>query len=595
MLSHWRVAAARWWPGAAALIVLCLAVYLPGFASIPPVDRDECRFAQASRQMFEAAALPPERLDTRTEAGGRPVGLHAGGWLIPMVQDRPRLNKPPLIYWLQAGSARALSANDPTADAMWMYRLPSLLSAVAAVLLTWRLGLRLFDPRAAWLGAALLAICPMVVWDAHQARADQLLLAATTGAMVCLHGAVRSGSIPSALAFWALVGVGVMAKGFITPLVAGGAVCVLLLVSDDRRRLLERLRPMEGALILAAVVVPWVALVAARIGWGEYLALVWDETFRRAAAGSREGHFAPPGTHVLLLGGLFWPGCLGAVFGFARAVRIGLPKRDASAGRWSLRRRAGRGGELFLLAWIVPAWIVFELSLAKLPHYTLPMYPAVALLCARAVLSGAFARESGWLHRLGVLVWWGAPIVLGLALAAVGVAGVFREHLGVAPYLHAVPDYAGWLMLACGLSAVAVALVGAPARTGRWAPRSQAASVLAAVLVTAPVLQWVAPVLVPGARTAAVMQIVGTVPRAGGRPIASTYPEDSMVFATRGRVVRLAPERIGEFLAAHPDAVIIREGRDEGDDGRIDGLPLVGSTRGDPWHGRRPLGVSAAP
>ncbi|MFO0492909.1 MAG: ArnT family glycosyltransferase, partial [bacterium] len=93
-----RAWASSWRTGGLALVLLCLIVYLPGLTSIPPVDRDECRFAQASRQMFESATLPAERQDVRTDAHARPLGQHAGGWVVPMVQDRPRLNKPPLVY-----------------------------------------------------------------------------------------------------------------------------------------------------------------------------------------------------------------------------------------------------------------------------------------------------------------------------------------------------------------------------------------------------------------------------------------------------------------------------------------------------------------
>ena len=72
-----------WCGGGVAIIVLCLAVYLPGLWSIPPVDRDESRFAQASRTMLES-----------------------GDYIVPRIGSTPRLNKPPLIYWLQAASAR---------------------------------------------------------------------------------------------------------------------------------------------------------------------------------------------------------------------------------------------------------------------------------------------------------------------------------------------------------------------------------------------------------------------------------------------------------------------------------------------------------
>src|SRR6185503_4650826 len=81
-----RGAAARrlarsWRWGGAGLVLLCLAVYLPGLFSIPPVDRDESRFAMASWQMYTS-----------------------GDWVVPRIQERARLNKPPLIYWLQAGA-----------------------------------------------------------------------------------------------------------------------------------------------------------------------------------------------------------------------------------------------------------------------------------------------------------------------------------------------------------------------------------------------------------------------------------------------------------------------------------------------------------
>src|SRR5690348_4119435 len=77
-----RASARSWRRGGVGLIILCLLVYIPGLWTIPPVDRDESRFAQASRQMLESGTLE--------------------GWVVPKVQDRPRLNKPPLIYWAQA-------------------------------------------------------------------------------------------------------------------------------------------------------------------------------------------------------------------------------------------------------------------------------------------------------------------------------------------------------------------------------------------------------------------------------------------------------------------------------------------------------------
>src|SRR5713101_6267866 len=109
---------AGWLLGArpyALLVGLCLCLYLPGIAAIPPLDRDEARFAQATRQMLET-----------------------GDFLRIRFQEEARNKKPVGIYWLQAASVAVLS--DAESAAIWPYRLPSLLGALAAVLVTFVLG-----------------------------------------------------------------------------------------------------------------------------------------------------------------------------------------------------------------------------------------------------------------------------------------------------------------------------------------------------------------------------------------------------------------------------------------------------------------------
>src|ERR1700693_2798567 len=103
----------------ALLVGLCLFLYLPGISSIPPLDRDEARFAQATRQMLET-----------------------GDFLQIRFQDEARNRKPAGIYWLQALSVSALS--NPEATAIWTYRVTSILGGMAAVLLTLALGTALF-------------------------------------------------------------------------------------------------------------------------------------------------------------------------------------------------------------------------------------------------------------------------------------------------------------------------------------------------------------------------------------------------------------------------------------------------------------------
>src|SRR5207247_1560333 len=98
----------------AFLVAICLVSYLPGFFNIPPVDRDEARFVQATKQMIET-----------------------GDYVDIRFQEDVRYKKPVGIYWLQAAAVRAaesFGASDPRTT-IWLYRLPSLIGAMAAVLL----------------------------------------------------------------------------------------------------------------------------------------------------------------------------------------------------------------------------------------------------------------------------------------------------------------------------------------------------------------------------------------------------------------------------------------------------------------------------
>src|SRR5882762_9139158 len=113
---------AGWLLGARPYLLLaglCLLLYLPGISAIPPLDRDEARFAQATRQMLET-----------------------GDFVRIRFQDSSRNNKPAGIYWAQAAAVSLFGT--PDATAIWPYRIPSLLAGMAAVMLTFACGARLF-------------------------------------------------------------------------------------------------------------------------------------------------------------------------------------------------------------------------------------------------------------------------------------------------------------------------------------------------------------------------------------------------------------------------------------------------------------------
>ncbi len=535
------------------LAALLLAVYVPGLFSIPVVDRDEARFAQASRQMFESLAGPRVTRDTRpigrTPAGALTGGPHAGGWAVPMVGERPRLAKPPLIYWVQSASAAAFTGLDPLADRIWHYRIPSVLSAIGACLIVWRLGVGMGHARAGWLAAALLGVSPMVVWDAHQARADQLLLFCTTAAMGALLS-LRTGppterprwGMP--VVFWVAVGAGILTKGPITPMIGALAAVAVSWIARDWRWL-RRTRPLLGLVVLAVMLGPWVAASARIVGWDTLCSVWFDETIGRSAE-PREGHWGPPGYHLVLLAVLFWPGSLLTLHALRRAWVRAIKRSEGSS---FLARWRGRGVDdeagLFLLAWIVPAWLVFELVGAKLPHYTLPLYPPIALLTARAVFDLAdrvHVPAKPVPPRAGLAIW----VVIGVVLTAVVPIAVAR-----------LDGSMGLLAVAAVGAAASVALIAWAACCVRSSIlRTHALAIATAVIFAAMLLGVVLPRARPLHVTEQLAALIRLAPP--DAPVAAAgYHEDSLTFATRARLVRLSPDRVMGWADHNPGGVLI--------------------------------------
>lgn len=380
--GHAPLGAPAWlagWRPYGLLVLICLALYLPGMASLSPFDRDESRFMQATRQMLETGDVIAIRF-----------------------QGEARNKKPVGIYWLQAASVALLS--DAASTARWPYRIPSLLGALAAVLATFVAGAALFDRRVAFLGAAMLASSLLLIVEAHLAKTDACLLGATTIALAALariymadRGAPAVGR-GTALAFWAAIGAGILLKGPITPMVAGLTIAALAWIDRDRRWL-RRLSPLIGVPLMLAIVLPWVVAIAVTTG-GQFFADAVGGDLVPKLLGGQESHGAPPGFYLLLVAITFWPASL-----------FLLP---AVVHAWSNRRTPAI---LFALAWLVPTWLVFELVPTKLPHYVLPTYPALALIAAAAVMSGTEILRRRW--AWAKYVWGAGVIAFGGALVAV--------------------------------------------------------------------------------------------------------------------------------------------------------------------------------
>lgn len=380
------------------LVVLSLALFAPGLMQVPPLDRDEPRFAQASKQMVESRDF----IDIR-------------------FQDEARHKKPIGIYWLQAAAVEAsgLGADAP----IWVYRLPSLLGAMLSVLLTYWIARAFTGPRAAFVAGLLVASALLLGVEARLAKTDAVLLAtilAGQGALarIWLDRAARRHPLMAAL-FWVSLALAVLVKGPVAPMVLGLTIAALCLVKREAGWL-KALYPARGLVAFVLIVAPWFVAIYLQTEGAFFAEAVGKDLLGKVATG-QESHGAPPLTHLAAALASFWP--------LPAFLLLALP---------GVLRSWRAPMTLFLLAWVLPTWVIFELTATKLPHYTMPLLPALAILAAGLLAEAEAAPGRAWR--------WGAAALFTLPLVGVALANV------VAPiYLGAWPSPPGAILAALAL------------------------------------------------------------------------------------------------------------------------------------------------
>jgi 4-amino-4-deoxy-L-arabinose transferase-like glycosyltransferase len=343
------------------VLILALLSFSVGLAELPVQDRDEARYAQASRQMAET-----------------------GDWIDIRFQDAARHVKPVGVYWMQA-AALELTGRTGTNE-IWVHRIPSYLAgALAALALIWA-GTPLVGRRAAVLGGVMLATVYMLSAEARTAKTDATLLLTIILAMGAMArawlGQSRGWRTPAV--FWTAMAAGILVKG---PLILLPVLTAAAWVSVKDRSLAwtKALRPLHGLGWMLLLTLPWFIAIMIRTDGAFLTASIGGDLAEKiTATGEHSG--IPPGFYLLTVWATLWP------------WTILLPL--AAVTGWTMRRSAE--GAL-LLGWIVPTWIVFEAVSTKLIHYTLPVYPALLLLAAVPLvkLIDGEIRFRGWAAHAG--------------------------------------------------------------------------------------------------------------------------------------------------------------------------------------------------
>jgi 4-amino-4-deoxy-L-arabinose transferase-like glycosyltransferase len=496
----------RGWRGPALAALIAFLAGLPGLLAVPPLDRDESRFAQATAQMLESR-----------------------DFVVIRYQDQPRFKKPVGIHWLQAASVSLFS--NPEDREIWAYRIPSLLGAMlAAAACAWGAA-AFFGPSAGLLAGAMLGTTFMLSTEALIAKTDAVLCGTTTLAVAALgrlYAEAREG--PPAgrrawLLFWVGLSVGTLDKGPVAPMVA--ALTIAALCAMDRKPAwLGRLNWGWGAIILVAICGPWAWAVTVATD-GAFWSAALGGDLAPKLAGGQESHGAPPGYYALLSPVLMFP------------MTLMLPAAAVTA--W---KRWREPGVRFAIAWLVPTWLVFEALPTKLVHYTLPVYGAVAWLAAAALIQPLGAKTR----------WTGAVLagVFGLLLAG-GTFYLVKAYGDASDLPFAIPT--AILLAGAGL-------VGGYLLVRKAPPGAVITAVGLGLAGHAALAAGLAPRLNPlwlSSRVEKVMAKAQLLPEQGiaDAPVTvAGYAEPSLVFAIGTQTELAGPEDAAQAIYEHRPAVV---------------------------------------
>jgi 4-amino-4-deoxy-L-arabinose transferase-like glycosyltransferase len=382
-----------------ALTLIWATLALPNLGAASLWDIDEGLNAEAAREMYESS-----------------------NWVVPRFNFQLRDAKPALLYWLQAAAYHAFGVNEFAA------RLPSAVAMLFAALAVYELGRSMFSRAVGILASLALMSCILVSAVAHFANPDALLLACTCLTFLAFWRgfAPRQPGEPPRRAwfipFGIACGLGMLAKGPVALALPGLVVLLFLAWQGQLRYLLDR-RLILGACAFAAVALPWYLMVTIETRGAFARGFFIKNNIERFVAPNND-HRGPIYYHplVLLVGFAPW-----SVFVLPTAwyVLRGCFRRPAE----DFRSEGDRplAAQRLLVCWFVAYLVFFSGAATKLPGYTLPLYPALALMSARFLdgwRRGEFRPHAAvmgysflWLLLIGVAVSGGLLVAAGKVAA----------------------------------------------------------------------------------------------------------------------------------------------------------------------------------
>ncbi len=337
---------------------VCLAVLFVNLGSADFFEPDEGRNAEKAREI-----------------------LVLNDWVTPHENFLPVLDKPMFFYWLVAVSYKIFGITE------WSARLPATVFALGCLLLVYGFARQWWGSWEAMWSVLILLTSVEFFLLARIVRSDMTLTFCVTLALCSFYSAIQAENEKTkklhCLLMYGALGAGTLVKGLIGLIIPGMVFCGYLL-GRDKWSMLRRLHLLPGALLFLVMVAPWYLWAGVRNpGYLRYF--FWEEHFTRYL--TDEFNRTQSWFYFLFVI---------AVGFFPWTLLLPLVVKDS----W----RKIDDKNVFLILWAVLPLLFFSLSNSKLPHYVLPMYPALAILTGRTI-TGFFSKPHSTARWVLYLSW----------------------------------------------------------------------------------------------------------------------------------------------------------------------------------------------
>jgi 4-amino-4-deoxy-L-arabinose transferase-like glycosyltransferase len=346
--------------------------------------------------------------EPRVAGIGREMAI-TGNWAVPMLNQRPFLEEPPLYYASLALVFKVSGVSDKVA------RIPSAFFAFAAVLVVFFMANFLFGPRVALLSGVILATSGEYFRVAHWVIVDGALTFFVMSALYFFITAYFTETNRKKLLLYCLFYVACTlafyTKGFIGIVIPGLSILTFLTIEKNFKEVIK-MRLWLGFLIFFAMTLPWFIALWHQAGT-EYLNVFFVhnhlQRFLPASLAGKisdaaSGHHNPFYYYIFEFpsGFLLWSILIIPVF-FHAFSRSG--KSDDT-------NTLSEKGTLFAKCWFFAGIIFLSIASTKRTLYLMPIFASVAMLTASYIDFTIKSPQS--LTRVGKIFCWVFTIVFFL-------------------------------------------------------------------------------------------------------------------------------------------------------------------------------------